>query len=249
MSEALSLLLKQLRLVSMRQNFEQFAKEAEAKHWSYLGYLAALCEAELAARDSRRMQRYSQASKLPAGKSLATFKFAVAKSVNQAQIQALAENSVWVKETENIVIFGPSGVGKTHLAAALGYAMIDHNVRVLFTQATALVQKLQLAKKEYRLEEAIDKLSHYQLLILDDLGYVKKDEQESSVLFELIADRYESGSIIITANQAFSEWDQIFPNNVMAVAAIDRLVHHSTIININEASYRRTQASEKSTNK
>jgi DNA replication protein DnaC len=157
-------------------------------------------------------------------------------------VQALAENTSWVEQSNNVLIFGSSGVGKSHLAAAIGYAQIDMNKRVLMTSATELVQNLQRDKKNYQLPESLSKLDKYDLLILDDIGYVKKDEGETSVLFELIHHRYESGSLIITANQPFSQWDQIFPDNMMAVAAIDRLIHHATIIKIDEKSYRKTQS-------
>ena len=168
-----------------------------------------------------------------------------ASSINAAQITALADNTSWVNNANNLVIFGPSGVGKTHLAAAIAYRLIEQGIRCLFTPTTTLVQKLQQARAEFRLAEAIDKLSRIPLLILDDIGYVKKDEAETSVLFELIADRYETKSLVITSNQPFAEWDNIFPDNVMAVAAIDRLVHHATIINVEGQSYRKAQAKNK----
>ena len=238
----LPLLLKQLGLPSIYNNWEAVAREAEEKHWSYTKYLAILSELEATARYNKRVQRHIKESKLPSSKTLATFNFSAAKSINQAQIEALAENNDWVKNAENVVIFGPSGVGKTHLAAAIGYNLINQGTRVLFASTTEVVQKLQIARKEYKLPEALNKLSRYPLLILDDIGYVKKDEMETSVLFELIADRYENSSLIITANQPFADWDSIFPDNMMAVAAIDRLIHHAAIINIKEQSYRKSHA-------
>ena len=150
----------------------------------------------------------------------------------------MAESTSWVTQASNVMIFGPSGVGKTHLAAAIAHRLIEQGMRAQFMQATSLVQKLQQARAEYKLPETIAKLARYPLLILDDIGYVKKNEAETGVLFELIADRYETNSLLITSNHAFSEWDQIFPDSVMAVAAIDRLVHHATIINIQDDSYR-----------
>lgn len=115
---------------------------------------------------------------------------------------------------------------------------------MFFTPTTTLVQKLQQARRDYKLNEYLNKLARFNVLILDDIGYVKKDEAETGVLFELIAQRYENHSLIITSNQPFKEWDQIFPDNIMAVAAIDRLVHHSTIINITDDSYRRKQSTQ-----
>ena len=235
----LPLLLKQLGLPNMYANWEEEANKAEKHHWTYAQYLTALSDKEAAHRQQKRIQRHIKEAKLPPGKTLDAFDFTMSKSINTAQITALAENTSWVKQANNVVIFGPSGVGKTHLAAAMGYRMIEQGIRTLFMQTTALVQKLQQARTEFKLPEVIAKLARYPLLILDDIGYVKKNEVETSVLFELIADRYETNSLIITSNQPFSEWDQIFPDNVMAVAAIDRLVHHATIINIQDDSYRK----------
>ena len=234
----LPLLLKQLGLPSIYNNWESITMEAEEKHWSYAKYLTVLSEIEATARYNKRVQRHIKESKLPGSKALATFDFSATKSINQAQIEALAENTDWVKNAENVVIFGPSGVGKTHLAAAIGYSLIAQGIRVLFASTTEIVQKLQIARKEYKLPEALNKLGRFPLLILDDIGYAKKNEMETGVLFELIADRYENSSLIITANQPFAEWDSIFPDNMMAVAAIDRLIHHAVIINIKEQSYR-----------
>jgi DNA replication protein DnaC len=237
-SITLSSLLKQLQLNTMRENWEEVAQQAEGAHWTYPQYLATLCDREVASKNQRRIQRAIFDSKLPIGKTLDAFIFSKLTSINPAQINAFAENTQWIKQAHNLIIFGPSGVGKTHLASAIGRRLIELGMKALFTKTTALVQKLQSAHKEHKLSELITKLATFDLLILDDIGYVKKSEAETSVLFELIADRYESGSLLITSNQPFDQWDTIFPSNSMAVAAIDRLVHHATIININEQSYR-----------
>lgn len=238
-SATLPLLLKQLNLKNMRLNWEEIALRAEKLNWTYPQYLAALCDKEVSIREQQRIQDRIREAKLPIGKSLDTFDFSKVPSINAAQISGLAENTEWVTQAHNLIIFGPSGVGKTHLAAAIGRRLVERGMRVLFTKTTALVQMLQLAHNAHKLSELLAKLARFQLLILDDIGYVKKNEAETSVLFELIADRYESKSLLITSNQAFDQWDTIFPNSTMAVAAIDRLVHHSTIISINEQSYRR----------
>jgi DNA replication protein DnaC len=241
----LPLLLKQLNLPTIYRNWEESAIVAQKQNWTYPQYLKKLAELEAATRYQNRLQRHIKESKLPIGKTLDTFNFKVTKSINPAQISALAENSSWVKKAENIIIFGPSGVGKTHIAAAIATSLIAQGIRSFFISTTTLVQQLQLARNSYKLPEAINKLSRFPLLVLDDIGYVRKDEAETNVLFELIAERYETGSMIITANQSFSEWDSIFQDNMMAVAAIDRLVHHATIINITEKSYRKNQAEKK----
>ena len=134
---------------------------------------------------------------------------------------------------------------KSHLAAAVGFGLIENGWRVLFTRTTDLVQRLQVARRELALESAIAKLDKYHLLILDDLAYVTKDQAETSVLFELISARYERRSTLITANQPFGEWNRIFPDPAMTLAAVDRLVHHATILELNVESYRRRTAVER----
>jgi len=243
-SAKLPLLLKELRLSSMLKSWETSANEAREKSYSYEKFLADLSEKEVSTRYTKRIQGYTKQSKLPAGKTLSTFDFKHAKNINRLQVESMTDSAQWAKNAENILIFGASGVGKSHLAAAIGYSLIEKGVRVLYAQASKIVQELQLARKEYRLPQMLTRLSRYPVLILDDIGYAKKDVGETSVLFDLIADRYESTSLIITANQPFSEWDQIFPDNMMAVAAIDRLVHHATIIEVEGKSYRQTHAKD-----
>jgi hypothetical protein len=134
------------------------------------------------------------------------------------------------------------GAGKSHLAAAIGLALVENGRRVLFTRTSELVQRLQIARRELGLESAIAKLDKYHLVILDDIAYVSKDQAETSVLFELIGSRYERLSLLITANQPFGEWGNVFPDQAMTLAAIDRLVHHATIMEMNVESYRRRAA-------
>jgi DNA replication protein DnaC len=151
-----------------------------------------------------------------------------------------------LERAENLLVFGPSGVGKTHLAAAMGRAMIELGKRVKFSSATALVQQLQSAKLQLQLPMALTKLDRFDLLIVDDVGYVKKTEAETSVLFELISHRYERRSLLITANQPFSQWDSIFADSMMTVAAVDRLIHHALIIEIQAQSFRKQSALDRS---
>jgi DNA replication protein DnaC len=231
--------LKQLRLSAIRLCYETTSLKAENDHWTYPQYLAALCDQELAVREQHRIDRSLLESKLPLGKSLDTFEFDKLTSINVAQMVSFAETTQWVEQTHNLILFGPSGVGKTHIAAAIGKRLIEKGLRVYFAKTMPLVQKLQCAYGEHKLQQALDRLSKYDLLILDDVDYAKKTDAETSVLFELIADRYETKSILITANQPFDKWDSIFPSSEVAVAAIDRLIHHATIISIDEKSYRK----------
>ena len=195
---------------------------------------------------ARRIARHMAESGLPQGKSFATFDFAAVPTIRKAHVMALAEGDAWLEQGANILFFGPSGTGKTHLAAALGPALVDTGRRVLFTRTTDLVQKLQAARRDLALPAMLAKLDRFDCLVLDDLGYVRKDQAETTVLFELIAERYERKSLITTCNQPFSAWDQIFPDPAMTVAAIDRLVHHATMLELNTESYRRRAALGKS---
>ena len=238
----LPLMLKQLRLSSIARHWQAFLDKAERNGWDGAQYLSALCEQELAERYSRRIARYSKESHLPVGKSLASFDFAQVPGLAREQLEVLAGSSDWTRQARNVLLFRPSGVGKTHLAAAIGHGLTTQSVRVRHFATTSLVQQLQLARTQLRLEDALQKLDQYAALILDDFGYVKKSEQETQVLFELIAHRYETGSLIITSNQPFAEWDRIFPDQMMTVAAVDRLVHHATIIEVSSDSYRRKEA-------
>jgi len=148
---------------------------------------------------------------LPVGKTLDAFDFTAVPMISKAQIMALGSGDGWIQQGANILLFGPPGVGKSHLGAAIGLALIENGWRVLFMRTTDLVQRLQVARRELALESAIAKLDKYHLLILDDIAYVSKDQAETSVLFELIGSRYERRSMLITANQPFAEWGKVFP--------------------------------------
>ena len=238
----LPLLLKQLKLTSFSRDWEAILDQSNQRNWSAAQYLTALCEQELADRHSRRISRYAKESQLPQGKTLASFDFSQLPELKAEQIERLAASIDWVNQARNLLLFGASGVGKTHLAAAIGHGLTERGVRVRHFTTTALVQQLQQARQQLQLENSLQKLDKYRVLILDDFGYVKKSDQETLVLFELIAHRYETGSLIITSNQPFSEWDRIFPDEMMTVAAIDRLVHHAELIEVRSESYRRKAA-------
>jgi len=235
-------LLTALRLPTVARLWPDFCARADKEGWPAARLLTALAELELAEREQRRIQRHLAEARLPAGKTLDGFDFTLVPSLSKAHLMALAEGDAWLKAGHNILAFGPPGTGKTHAAAGLGQELIRRGYRVLFTRTTDLVQHLQAARQALTLAHEIKRLDRFDLLILDDLSSVRKDQAETSVLFELIAARYERRSIMITANQPFSGWDSVFPDKAMTVAAIDRLVHHASILEMNVESFRRRTA-------
>jgi DNA replication protein DnaC len=239
------LLLTELRLPAIKAMWARIAEQSDKEGWPAARFLAALAEAEMADRGRRRIERHLAEARLPVGKTLEAFEFEIVPMISKAQVMALVSGDSWLKKGANLLLFGTPGGGKSHLAAAIGLGLVENGWRVLFTRTTDLVQRLQVARRELVLEAALAKLDKYDLLILDDLAYVTKDQAETSVLFELIGVRYERRSMLITANQAFGQWGKVFPDQAMTLAAIDRLVHHATILEMNVESYRRRAALER----
>jgi DNA replication protein DnaC len=239
------LMLGELRLPGIKMMWAELAARADKEGWPAARFLAALAEYEIAERSRRRTARHMSEARLPVGKTVGSFDFTAVPMVSKAQVMALTAGDGWLASGANLLMFGPPGAGKSHLAAAIGLALVENGWRVLFMRTTDLVQRLQVARQELALESAIAKLDKYHLLVLDDLAYVSKDQAETSVLFELIAARYERRSMLITANQPFGEWGRVFPDQAMTLAAIDRLVHHATILEMNVESYRRKTAIER----
>jgi DNA replication protein DnaC len=241
---ALPAMLTALRLPSIHRHWPALAERADKEGWPAARFLAVLAEIELAERETRRIRRHLLESQLPGGKTLATFDFKALPGVPRARVEALAAGD-WIETGANLIAIGNSGAGKTHLLCAVGHALVEAGRRVLYTRTTDLVQKLQAARRDLALEAALTKLDRFDLIILDDISYARKDQAETSVLFELIARRYETRSLAIAANQPFSAWDRVFPDQAVTVAAIDRLVHHATILEMNSDSYRRRAAADR----
>jgi DNA replication protein DnaC len=238
----LPLILNELRLPTVKRLWAGLAEQSNKEGWPAERFLAAVMEHELAERETRRLDRHRLESQLLPGKLLSNFDFTTVPTVSKAHVTALIEGDSWIEQGANLMLFGPPGVGKSHLVCAIGHGLIDRGYRVHFTRTGDLVQRLQVARREMRLPTEIARLDRFDLLILDDLSYVRRDQAETSVLFELIAARYERKSLALTANQPFSGWDQVFPEAAMTLAAVDRLVHHSTIFELNVESYRRRAA-------
>ena len=229
-------MLHELRLPATRAMRGSFAARADTEGWPAARFLSTLIEHVIAEREQRRLARHlNDAQHLLAGKTLENFGFAAVPMVSRAQVAALAEGDAWIGNGDNVLLFGPPGVGKSHLASALGLELVQRGWRVLMTRTTELVQHLQVARRKLALEAAITKLDKFHLLILDDLAYVAKDQAETSVLFELISARYERRSLLVTANQPFGDWGEVFPGPAMTVAAVDRLIHRATILEMNAA--------------
>jgi len=238
-------MLKELRLSAFEQHHEKYQQQATQKSWGYDKYLSSLCEQEIARRFERRIASWTKAAKLPRGKSFATLKINELPKAVRKTVIGLRDDTQWALRAENILLIGPSGVGKSHIAAALALQLIERGLQAKWLPATTLVQMLQKAKKELDLMGFMSRMDKFRVLVIDDIGYVKKNDSETQVLFEFIAHRYESGSLIITSNQPFSHWDQIFPDTLMTVAAIDRIIHHATIVEIDGQSYRKKHQKKK----
>ena len=221
--------------------FEQSACRAVQESFSYEQYLWELADLECQARRANRTERWLRESGLPLEKTLAGFDLKRLPPKVARQARTLADGA-FVDARENVLAFGRSGTGKTHLLCAIGQELVRSDRRVLFSPCSLLVQDLLIAKRDLRLSRYLKRLSVYEVLIIDDLGYVQQSREEMEVLFTLLAERYERGSVMITSNLPFSKWESIFKDPMTTAAAIDRLVHHSVILELNVSSYRLEQA-------
>ena len=236
--------LKQRHMPTMRRSYQQIADQARNESFSYEQYLAELLKIECEARRQNRIARNLRASKLPTSKTLANFDKKRLPAKVAAHLNVLTDGS-FLKRCENVLAFGNPGSGKTHLLCAIGHQLIEQGRRVLFIGCSLLVQDLLIAKRDLEMSKLLKKLSRYDAIIVDDIGYVQQSRQEMEVLFTLLADRYERGSVMITSNLPFSKWEQIFKDPMVTAAAIDRLVNHSVILALNIESWRMKVAKKK----
>jgi len=243
--EPLALLLRSFNLTTMARVVPEALSQAQTQNWSHRELLLHLCESEAQERGARLTERLLKASGLPPGKTLGTLHEAALPERVRRQLPALLAGD-FVDRQENLLAFGLPGRGKTHFLAALGRELIlRHNRRVLFTPTFKLVGRLLQAKAANQLEAALQKLDRFEIVILDDIGYVQQSREEMEVLFTFLAERYERRSLLISSNLVFSKWDQIFKDPMTTMAAIDRLVHHAIILDFCGDSHRAKTAREK----
>lgn len=230
--------LKALRLPGFREGFEELARKATEEDLSYEQYLLELTHRECDERSARKIERLLRDSRLPLEKTLGVFDQKRLSTKAARQVRSLLDGS-FLDRRENVLAFGNSGAGKTHLLCAVGQELIRQGERaVYFSPCSLLVQELLVGKRDLKLSRVLKRLSKYDAVIIDDIGYVQQSREEMEVLFTLLAERYERGSVMLTSNLPFSKWERIFKDPLTTSAAIDRLVHHSVILELNLPSYR-----------
>jgi DNA replication protein DnaC len=234
--------LRDLRLPAFRESFEDVARRAAQEALSYEQYLLELTSRECDERRGRRTERLLHASRLPLDKNLASFDLKRIPVKAARQIRGLLDGG-FLDRRENVLVFGTAGSGKTHVLCAVGQELIRSLERgVYFNTCSLLVQELLAAKRDLKLSRVLKRWSRFDAIIIDDIGYVQQNREEMEVLFTLLAERYERGSVMLTSNLPFSKWEAIFKDPMTTAAAIDRLVHHSVILELNIPSYRLEQA-------
>jgi DNA replication protein DnaC len=229
--------LRELSLPAIRTQYEAVTRQAMGETWSYPDYLRELAQRECQQRRQHRIERLLKGSKLPLEKSWPALDLKRLPVKVAQQLRGLLSGD-FLDQRANVLVFGPPGSGKTHALCALAKELVRAGRRVLFTTCVLLVQDLLAAKRDLTLKALLKRLAGYEALLIDDLGYVQQSREEMEVLFTLLAERYERGSVLVTSNLPFSQWEQIFKDPMTAAAAIDRLVHHSVIVELNVASYR-----------
>ena len=236
--------LKELRLPTFRESHLSTAEQAAREDWTHTQFLADLVEKECQTRTQSRIQRLMRNANLLAGKTWDQVNWSRLPLQVTQQFETLCQGD-FLDRQDNLLIFGKPGSGKTMLLSALGDQLVKQGRAVLFSTCQMLVQELLRAKRDLRFERVIKKLHRFDALIIDDLGYVQQSREEMEVLFTLLSERYERGSVLVSSNLPFSKWEQIFKDPMTTAAAIDRLIHHSVIIELNITSYRLEEAKRK----
>jgi len=241
LAEEMTRALTELRLSTMQAQYEEVSRQATAETWGYADYLLELAQRECQQRREKRTERVLKRSKLPLAKSWGALDLKRLPTKVVQQLRSLLSGD-FLDRRENVLVFGPPGSGKTHCLAGVAQELIRSGRRVWFTTCGLLVQDLLAAKRDFTLKAMLKRLDHWEGVILDDLGYVQQNREEMEVLFTFLAERYERGSVLLTSNLAFSKWEQIFKDPMTTAAAVDRLVHHSVIVELNIPSYRAESA-------
>jgi len=239
--DSLVMLLRSVNLPSCARYYQEVPDKAESEGWNLVQYLRHLVEMEIEARRLGKIERLLKASHLPSGKTLATLDVSRFSAKIRRQLPTLCEGH-FLERSENILAFGLPGRGKTHLVSAIGHELVQRGHSVLFVPAYRLVQGLLAAKRDLALEREMRRLDRFDAVIIDDIGYVQQQQEEMEVLFTFLAERYERRSVLITSNLVFSQWDKIFKDPMTTAAAIDRIVHHCTILELTGSSYRTDNA-------
>jgi DNA replication protein DnaC len=237
-------ILKDLHLPEVRCSYEAVAKQAEQNNLSYEEFLFDIMTREHEARRENKINRFKKESKLPPWKTLDNFDFKRFPRAMKQQVMRLATGE-FISHRENILAFGNPGSGKTHLLSGVCYELIQNGYRPFYCTCEELVQDLLISKRDLKLSKHLQRLDKYHVILLDDIGYVQQDREQMEVLFTFLAHRYERGSVLVTSNLPFSKWENIFKDPMTTAAAIDRLIHHCIILEMNVSSYRVESSKEK----